>query len=290
MEPEEKTEEQLAAELEAMYKRVASIERPAETEDLGDEIPVHQQEEIMRLSSEAGVVETARGRAAEIPPAVPPQRRRSRNAGALAVIFVCICVLIYGAIFWPTLYEAAMIQRDGNLYPVRINRITGHVAYFDGGQWRPAPIPASRPAVPATPVPVAAALTAAAPPVATLPQKEALPGRRQAHAPAAPQAQNQTSSAHGITKQAPPRGGGTDRFLAVQIKSFEDPAEARKLVDELRKTGMEADSVAVTVGDRGIWNRVLVGRFTDPEEASKFMREHKIKAVYPDSFIQKRSP
>lgn len=308
MEPEEKTEEQLAAELEAMYKRVASIEKPDEADDPGDEIRVHQpREETAPTSSTAGAMETAGSNAAEVPPPplqppLPEGGRRRMIPGALAAVFVLVCVLLYGAFFWPTLYDLALINTGDKMYPIRINRITGNVVYFDGEQWCNAPVPASGPPVPATPVPVAAAPApeasvpapaapvTAAPLVAqttTLPQKEALPDRRQA--PATPQAQTQASSAHQV-KQTPPRGAAKDRLFAIQIKSFDNPAEARKLVEDLRKTGMEIDSVAATVSTRGIWSRVLIGRFKDPNEALKFMQEHKIKDAYPDSFIQKRSP
>jgi cell division septation protein DedD len=288
MEPEEKTEEQLAAELESMYKRVASIEKPDEADDQSDEIRAHQpHEETAPTSSTAGALETAGSNAAEVPlqRPLPEGGRRRMVMGALAAVCVCVCVLLYGAIFWPTLYDVASINTDGKIYPIRINRITGNVVYFDGEQWRNAPVPAKP--VPAPVAPVAPAPLAAQ--TAALPQKEALPDRRQAPAPATPKAQTQASSAHQI-KQTPPSGAAKDRLFAIQIKSFDNPAEARKLVEDLKKTGMEIDSVATPVGARGIWNRVLIGRFKDPNEALKFMQEHKIKDAYPDSFIQKRSP
>ncbi len=310
MEPEEKTEEQLVAELEAMYKRVASIEKPDEADDQGDEIRVHQPHgETAPTSSTAGAMETAGSNAAEVPPPlrqppVPDGGRRRMIPGSMAAVFVCFCVLLYGAFFWPTLYDLTLINTGGKMYPIRINRITRNVVYFDGERWRNAPVPASEPHVPVTPAPVAAAPApeasvpapavpvTAAPLVAqttTLPQKEALPDRGQAPTPDTPQVQTQASSAHQV-KQTPPRGAAKDRLFAIQIKSFDNPAEARKLVEDLRKTGMETDSVAAPVGARGIWNRVLIGRFKDPKEALKFMQEHKIKDAYPDSFVQKRSP
>jgi cell division septation protein DedD len=118
-------------------------------------------------------------------------------------------------------------------------------------------------------------------------QKEALPERRPA--PATLPVQIQASSTH-PEKQTPPGEAVKDRLFAIQVKSYDNPAEARKLVEDLRKTGMEADAVNAPVGDRGIWNRVLIGRFKDPGEALEFMQKHRIKDAYPGSFIQKRSP
>ncbi len=303
MEPEEKTEEQLAAELEAMYKWVAAIEKPDEANDQGYEIQVPQPDEARALTlSTAAAVETAGIHAAEIPLA-PPQSplpdsdRRRIIPGALAAVIVCVCVLLYGAIFWPTLYDTASISTGDKIYPIRINRITGNVFYFDGEQWRNAPVPATYVPVAVAPAPEASVPAPAAPvavapltaQTATLPQQAALQDRRQAPAPVASQAKTQAASAH-PSKQTTSRGAATDSLFAIQIKSFDNPADAWKLVEDLRKTGMETDSVAVPVGARGIWNRVLIGRFKDPTEALKFMQKHKIKGAYPDSFIQKRSP
>jgi len=303
VEPEEKTEETLAAELEDMYKRVASIEKPDEANDQGDEIRIHQQhEERAHTSSTAGPMETAGSNAAEVPsaplqPSLPDVDRRRIIPVALAAVIVCVCVLLYGAIFWPTLYDVASISTGDKIYPIRINRITGNVFYFDGEQWRNAPVPATSVPVAVAPAPEASVPAPTAPVAvapltaqnATLPQQAALPDRRQAPAPVSPQAQTQASSAH-QSKQTPSRGAAADRLFAIQIKSFDNPADAWKLVEDLRKTGMETDSVAVPVGARGIWNRVLIGRFKNPNEALKFMQEHKIKDAYPDSFIQKRAP
>lgn len=311
MEPEEKTEEkteeQLAAELEAMYKRVASIEKPDEAYDRDDEIRVHQphQETVPALSTTGDMV-TAGSKAAEVhlQPPVPEGGRRRMIPGALAAVFIGVCVLLYGAFFWPTLYDLTLIHTGGKMYPIRINRITGNVVYFDGEQWRNAPVPASGAPVPATPLPVttapaqeasvpAAAAPVSAPPLAAqpaiLPQQEASPDLRQRPPHASPRLQAQASTAP-QAKQTHRHGVQKDKLFAIQIKSFDNPAEAWKLVEDLRKAGMETDSVAAPVGARGIWNRVLIGRFKDTNEALKFMQEHKIKDAYPDSFIQKRSP
>jgi cell division septation protein DedD len=307
VEPEEKTEEQLAVELEDMFKRVASNEKPDEEDDQGDAIRVRQAlEETLPASSTAVVVETAGSNAAEVPPPLLkpslPQDNRRMIPGALAAVLVCVCFLLYSAIFWPTLYDVASINTGGKIYPIRINRITGNVFYFDGEQWRDAPVPASIPPVPVTPSPAATApafeasvpaptAPVAAPPpaapTATLLQKEALPERRPT--PSTLPAQIQASSTH-PEKQTPPGEAVKDRLFAIQIKSYDNPAEAWKLIEDLRKAGMEADAVAVPVDDRGIWHRVLIGRFKDPGEALEFMQKHRITDAYPGSFIQKRSP
>jgi cell division septation protein DedD len=303
MEPGDKTEEQLAADLEAMYRRVAAIERPDEEQKQADGLLPDrwpEQDPFERQSDKPD--ETAAHEPpppSRHPPLSPDDGRRHLIPGLLAVVFVCLSVLLYGAFFWPTLYDVASISAGNKIYPIRINRITGSVVYFDGEQWRKAPLPASAaplpamsvpvPAAPApaattsvteTSVPAKAAPVAAAPPavrLGVLPEKQALPDRRPA-------------SFALRKKQAAPPGTATDGRFAVQIKAFANPDDARKLVDALKKTGLDAYSVTAPIGGRGVWSRVLIGRFEDPKEALKFMQKKKLKDRYPDSFIQKLFP
>lgn len=306
MVPEDKTEDgtkdQITAELEDMYRRAASIEKTADPEDPGEEIPLHPREEITPSPPETVAPGAAGSRETEIPQALLRSRRRRGTRGGLAAVLVCVCVLAFGVFFWPTLYDVAMIHQDGRLYPLRVNRITGDVLYFDGQQWRDTPIPTSKSSVPGTPLaaapptvssaPAPAVPPAASPPAVqtkTQPQNNALPDRRHAPAPPSSRMQRKESSVR-ETGQKPSREGRKDAFLAIQIRAYANPDEAKKLVEELRKKGLEADHVPVTVGTRGVLNRVLIGQFRDSAAALRFMRDKKIKEAYPDSFIQKRLP
>ena len=82
---------------------------------------------------------------------------------------------------------------------------------------------------------------------------------------------------------------GNKRF-AVQTGAFSNAEEARNLLATLRKAGLNGHVVAVPLGDRGVWHRVLIGRFATHSEASNFMQKQKLKDRYPGSFIQKLSP
>jgi cell division septation protein DedD len=79
----------------------------------------------------------------------------------------------------------------------------------------------------------------------------------------------------------------TQRPFAIQVKALNNSADAGNLIAELKKKGVDVYSVAASIGTRGIWHRVLIGRFKDQREAVKFMQEHKIRDSYPDSFIRK---
>jgi cell division septation protein DedD len=304
MEPGDKKEEQLAADLEAMYRRVAAIERPDEGPKQADGLFPDRWPE--QDPPEERIDRTAEAAAHEPPPPSrhtplsPDEGRRHLIPGLLAVVFVCLSVLLYAAFFWPTLYDVASISAGNKIYPIRINRITGSVVYFDGEQWRKTPLPASAaPVVPAMSVPVPAppapaattsvtetSVPAKAAPVAAAPttagrgslrEKQALPDRRPA-------------SFALRKKQAAPPGTAADGRFAVQIKAFANPDDARKLVAAFKKTGLDVYSVTAPIGGRGVWSRVLIGRFEDPKEALKFMQEKKLKDRYPDSFVQKLFP
>jgi hypothetical protein len=45
----------------------------------------------------------------------------------------------------------------------------------------------------------------------------------------------------------------------------------------------------VSIPERGVWHRILLGSFSSHEDASKYMRETKILDTYPGSFIKMKS-
>jgi hypothetical protein len=297
MDPEGKTEEALAAELEAMYQRVASLDRPYE--ELQPTNVIRSQQEPFEPWTDA-TVETAQPAPAE-PPSPQTSGRAPSSGGdrrpfpVAALVFAGLCVVLLGVFFWPTLYDVSSIRTGDESYPIRMNRITGRVAYYDGGQWRPGPVPVAARSVLGTLVPAPSAhallapvptpLVAASPPSesgAVRPERQVFQDRR--WTPAAPQT---PSAFHQMPAPAPKIV--KKELFAIQIQSFDHPDDARKLVADLERTGMEAYIVAAPLGNRGVWNRVLIGRFESPGDALNFMQEKKLKDRYPDSFIQKLS-
>jgi cell division septation protein DedD len=67
----------------------------------------------------------------------------------------------------------------------------------------------------------------------------------------------------------PAPAGSADGFQ-LQIASFKEQADADALVDELRKRGHRAFSIAADVPGRGIWHRVRIGSFKTKFEASQY--------------------
>jgi DedD protein len=64
-----------------------------------------------------------------------------------------------------------------------------------------------------------------------------------------------------------------DGGFQLQVASFKDPAEADRLVDDLRRRGHRAYRLAANVPERGIWQRVRIGPFKTKFEANKYKAE-----------------
>jgi DedD protein len=88
---------------------------------------------------------------------------------------------------------------------------------------------------------------------------------------------------------APP---GMEGGFQLQVASFKDPADADRLVEDLRKRGHRALRQAANVPERGIWHRVRIGPFRSKFEAlkykEKFERSERISpfVVDPDKVKQ----
>lgn len=350
MDREEKTEEQLATELEDMYKRVASVEklRDGATDDMtaqhgnltanasddeeqfageiqsyqqkkellstvaddadtqADEILAYQHhQEALARAAGASIPKTAESQAAAAPPdplpSPAPKSRRLTISAPVAVVIAMLGVLLFGAFIWPTPYEVSSVTKNGKTYPLRINRATGSIAYFDGVAWLTSPIPDASSlqstakvtkTEPPVSMPVAAVPVPAPPPAVprtAVREKQTAPDQPKSAAPAVITTETRASAARPAIK--PP--GGTEpatRLFSIQIKSFDNSKEAQKLVAELKSPEVEVFSIAAPMGGQGTWHRVLIGRFKNPQEALQFMHKHKIRTFYPDSFVQKLSP
>lgn len=53
------------------------------------------------------------------------------------LLIICCTLLIAGVLFWPTLYRYDQTTVNGNVFPIRINRLTGNSEWFIAGKWKP---------------------------------------------------------------------------------------------------------------------------------------------------------
>jgi hypothetical protein len=200
----------------------------------------------------------------------PLQRREERKIRSSRIAFALLPVLTLGLIavfYWPVIYHYDALNSEGKVYPLRINRLTGEAAYFDGAEWLRPPIPAERKdTVPGIQIAQSAAVI---PPDTNQPKTE--PSESQAAA-------------------APPETGSELKY-AIQIKAFPENKKeaAAAFVDDMKKKLPDVRMETVHIRGRGIWHRVLLGNFLTMAEASSYMKEARISNAFRDSFVQKKS-
>jgi hypothetical protein len=176
-------------------------------------------------------------------------RRYPWSTGSVATMVVVIFMFFV----WPTLYHYNSLKVGNKLYPVRINRLTAHLAYFDGKTWLDSPIfedMASRQAVNSQPLPPHLVIT---PPSIT-----ALP---------LPVVDN-------------------ERRYSIQIKAFREAQDAQAFADDLKQKEPGIHIETVILEGSGVWHRILLGNFKTENEALSYFTVIKAKERYPGSFIK----
>jgi DedD protein len=94
-----------------------------------------------------------------------------------------------------------------------------------------------------------------------------------------------TTLAAGVSKvpsDATLAQAGMEGGFQLQVASFKEPADAQKLVEDLRRRGHRAYSQAAQVPERGLWHRVRVGPFKTKFDAIKYKTDfERIERVSP---------
>jgi len=259
-------EEELFDELDAMYQRVADIEKEEATEIL-----THA-EDASSLTHGTQVI-----------PEKPLRKKSGRNKkrsyrpmilGAIAILFA----LILGITFWkPTailqLLKIGDVQQP-TVSPRPAPRKPSAVATP-----KALPAPPTAATSPAPPKPPAA-VTPPVPPIPpTVTTPPALPKPPSESVPA------QTGQEAVKIRNLLPQG----KYFAIQVGSFREMENVRDLVEVFKKEGLDAYWIASTSKRRGALYKVFVGQFMDRNEAAQFQKDKKILKNYPDSFIQEIS-
>lgn len=224
---------------------------------------------------------------AEEEPDLLPAEQQSRPFWGSKTFLVLLtgivfAVLIPAVCFWPAfqnpLYHYGTVKSGNKTYAVRTNRITGAMTYFGGGTWQDPPIPAPVPSA-ISPFPAAASTT---PPPTSL-AKQAVP---------VPAAKPEPGEKPAFSRKESPSAKPMDqpaqfKGYAIQVNAMRSYELAEAFVQEQKKSGQALYLGKVDLGKRGIWYRIYLGQFTGRAEAARFMREKKIKEIFPYSFIQK---
>jgi len=250
---------ELERELETLYLKAAS---PETSLDMADPPPPP-------TTPEAGYSRHDRG----APHGLHDKDREKRAHFRFllsAVFIVVICVFLLGltAFFlWPDIYHYDTLKSDGKVYPLRINRLTGQTAYFDGKEWLNPPIPAP-----------------ANKSVSEIPSV-------QTAVEIAPDMQPTDKTAEHVSVSSALEKHHGETGYTIQIKAFSADKKKDALLFlknvERQFPGVRLETVHIQ--GHGIWHRILLGNFRNKEDASDSMRKYKLPAVYPDSFVQKSS-
>jgi len=190
-----------------------------------------------------------------------------------------LTLLLIAIFFWPLIYHYDALNYEGKVYPLRINRITGEAAYFDGASWLPPPIPAE--------VKINVPQTQVAPPVA---REAAPPAAPQAIQPVVPPPEaKQVQASPSQPQVAVAADKHEEQRYAIQIKAFPENKKraAEGLVNEMKKNLPDVRMETVAVKGRGKWHRILIGHFSTMKEASIYLKEQRIARTFRDSFVQR---
>jgi len=259
-------EEELFDELDAMYQRVADIEKEEATEILPPIEPKSPSKPGTRVVPEKSLKKKS-GR----------NKKRSYRPiilGAIAVLFA----LILGITFWkPTAILELLKIGDVKQPTVPSRPAPRKPPAVVTPKTLPAPPPAAP--SPATPEPPSAVTppgppippTVASAPTSPKPPSESVPAQTRQEA----------------VKSATPSPQG--KFYAIQIGSFREMENVRDLVEALKKEGLDAYWITSKSQRRGALYKVFVGKFADTNEAAQFQRDKKILKSYSDSFVQEIS-
>jgi len=64
---------------------------------------------------------------------------------------------------------------------------------------------------------------------------------------------------------------------------------AKEFVEREQRIGRQVYLTKIEIKDRGVWYIAYIGPFEEQEQADHYMKEKKIKEIFPECFIQKLS-
>ena len=197
--------------------------------------------------------------------AVPPRRQSRTRLIVLSLVLISLLL----SFLWPhLLYHNGLTKSGDRVYPVRTNRLTGDKSYFYNDRWKTNPIPTAQ----SVRSPITISLTTPLPATA---KEEQLPPPVPDQSPAP------------VTKPSPaPAKPGK---YAIQIKAIKGSDGVDEYMALISERGFAPFREEVTITGKGTWNRILIGRFSDISEAIQYMKDNKIAASFPGSFVQKIS-
>jgi cell division protein FtsN len=253
-------EEELFEELDAMYRRVADIEKEEATE-------------VSNQGETALFLEPETQTAPEKPLKKKPGRSKKRDYRPVILATTAILlVFILAMTFWKPMAVVNFLKIGGTPQP----------------PVPPPPRPRRPPAAVTNPAPLPP------PPVATSPAprnspSESLPAQTKQEAIKSPQEEAEKAKPISQEMVKPNKPIPQEKYYAVQVGSFRNMENVGDLTGVLKKEGLDAYWITMKSNKGETLYRVFVGQFADKNEAAQFLRDKKILRNYPGCFIQEIS-
>jgi hypothetical protein len=277
-------EEELFGELDAMYQRVADIEKEEATE-------IFTQGEAASSSTHG----------TQAVPEKPLRKKTGRNKkgsyrpmilGAIAILFA----LVLGITFWKPTAILQLLKIGDVKQPTVPPRPTPRKPPAVVTP-QPPPAPPTTATSPAPPKPPSTATPPAPPtsptvatsPAAPKPPSESSPAQTKQEAVKSPREEGEKAKPIPQEIVKPDKPVPQGKYYAIQVGSFREMENVRELVGVLKKEGLDAYWIASKSTKRGALYKVFVGQFMGRNEAAQFLKDKMILRNYPDSFIQEIS-
>ncbi len=237
-------EEVLAAELESLYQKVASLDSPQTSAEIREEAAPKVTEPYVREVSHPREGDNTQESTEQTSKVISASRRHYWILGVVLTIIAVAAVSVY---FWSNLYYYETMSSGNKVYPLRINKLTASASFYDGKTWV-APPPAA----------AAGALSSEAA------KKE-----------------NEIQS-----RQAVKTAGKKKNSFSIQVASFKENDEALAWVESMDIEKYDVRIIKVNVQEKGIWHRIVLGRFDSSKEAYHYLEMHQLREQFPDCFIR----
>ena len=264
-------EEELFEELDAMYQRVADIEKE-------EAVEVSPQGETALFLEPRSEAET------EKPLKKKPRRKKKRDYRPMILTTLAIILVFILAItFWKPMAVLQLLKIGDTEQPIA-----------SPPRPRKPPSTATTPAPPSSPPATAFPTlqtppTVAAPPASPSSLPKSLPPQAKQEAVKNPQEEAEKTRPRSQEIVRPDNPIPHEKYYAVQVGSFHNMENVRDLTGVLKKEGLDAYSITMKNMKGETLYRVFVGQFTDKNEAAQFLKDKKILRNYPGSFIQEVS-
>lgn len=279
MDEREPRDSELERELDHLYRKTAGLDQP---EDEHHRTAMQSDGETPAAKDIQKPAEIRR---------LQKKRRRfhvSRIGWGLTVILFFLGAI--GFFYRPGAYDYGTFQFKGIAYPLKTHRLTGETRYYNGKEWLRPPVETA--IIPLTaqeskdqtisPPPAEESINQAiAPPPAEEPKDEA---------PSPPRAErNKRLREAPAAVDTPPKGRW--KRYAIQLRAYPEDQKQNALafLEDLRKERPDVSMETVSIAERGVWHRILLGHFPTRKEAADYQTRNRLEREHPGSFIQRKT-